>query len=36
MFAEEFEGLKYGLVCREVRGCYTEDGMGIPQGQNGD
>ncbi len=36
MFAEEFEGLKYGLVCRGVRECYTEDGMGIPQGQNGD
>ena len=27
MFAEEFEGWKYGPVCREVRGSYTEDGM---------
>ena len=27
MFAEEFEGWKYGPVCREVRGYYTEDGM---------
>ena len=27
MFSEEFEGWKYGPVCREVRNCYTEDGM---------
>lgn len=27
MFADEFEGWKYGPVCREVRNCYTEDGM---------
>lgn len=27
MFCEEFEGWKYGPVCREVRNCYTEDGM---------
>lgn len=27
LFAEEFEGWKYGPVCREVRNCYTEDGM---------
>lgn len=27
MFLEEFEGWKYGPVCREVRTCYTEDGM---------
>ena len=27
MFAECFEGWKYGPVCREVRNCYTEDGM---------
>ena len=26
MFVEEFEGWKYGPVCREVRGYYTEDG----------
>lgn len=27
LFEEEFEGWKYGPVCREVRSCYTEDGM---------
>lgn len=27
MFAERFEGWKYGPVCRAVRNCYTEDGM---------
>lgn len=27
LFSEEFEGWKYGPVCREVRACYTEDGM---------
>lgn len=27
LFTEEFEGWKYGPVCREVRACYTEDGM---------
>ena len=27
MFEENFEGWKYGPVCREVRGYYTEDGM---------
>jgi len=27
MFKEDFEGWKYGPVCREVRNCYTEDGM---------
>lgn len=27
MFSEEFEGWKYGPVCREVRHCFTEDGM---------
>lgn len=27
MFPEEFEGWKYGPVCREVRNCFTEDGM---------
>lgn len=27
MFPEMFEGWKYGPVCREVRECYTEDGM---------
>lgn len=27
MFAEKFEGWKYGPVCRAVRNCYTEDGM---------
>ena len=26
IFEEEFEGWKYGPVCREVRSCYTEDG----------
>ena len=27
LFQEEFEGWKYGPVCREVRAYYTEDGM---------
>ena len=27
LFEEEFEGWKYGPVCREIRSCYTEDGM---------
>ena len=27
MFRENFEGWKYGPVCREVRNAYTEDGM---------
>lgn len=27
LFSENFEGWKYGPVCREVRNCYTEDGM---------
>lgn len=27
MFSENFEGWKYGPVCREVRSCFTEDGM---------
>ncbi len=27
MFPENFEGWKYGPVCREVRNCYTEDGI---------
>ncbi len=27
MFTEEFEGWKYGPVCRKVRNSYTEDGM---------
>ena len=27
MFLENFEGWKYGPVCREVRNCFTEDGM---------
>lgn len=27
LFPESFEGWKYGPVCREVRSCYTEDGM---------
>ena len=27
MFPENFEGWKYGPVCREVRNCFTEDGM---------
>lgn len=27
MFHEEFEAWKYGPVCREVRNCYTEDGI---------
>ena len=27
LFAEEFEGWKFGPVCREVRNCYTKDGM---------
>ncbi len=27
LFPEVFEGWKYGPVCREVRNCYTEDGM---------
>ena len=27
MFKENFEGWKYGPVCREVRNSYTEDGM---------
>lgn len=27
LFPESFEGWKYGPVCREVRNCYTEDGM---------
>lgn len=27
LFTEEFEGWKYGPVCRAVRNCYTEDGM---------
>ena len=27
LFPENFEGWKYGPVCREVRNCYTEDGM---------
>lgn len=27
LFKEEFEGWKYGPVCREIRSCYTEDGM---------
>lgn len=26
-FEEEFEGRKYGPVCRKVRNYYTEDGM---------
>lgn len=29
MFPEHFEGWKYGLVCREVRVNYTEDGMNM-------
>ena len=29
MFMDNFEGWKYGPVCREVRNCYTEDGMFI-------
>ena len=31
MFAECFEGWKYGPVCREVRMNYTEDGMNVPE-----
>lgn len=27
MFREKFEGWKYGPVCREVRNCYTDDGI---------
>lgn len=27
MFQENFEGWKYGPVCREVRAVYTEDGI---------
>ncbi|MCD8014192.1 MAG: DUF4065 domain-containing protein [Lachnospiraceae bacterium] len=27
MFPENFEGWRYGPVCREVRLCYTSDGM---------
>lgn len=27
MFPEEFEGWKNGPVCREVRNCYTKDGI---------
>lgn len=27
LFAEEFEGWKYGPVCRTIRNNYTEDGM---------
>ena len=27
LFEEAFEGWKYGPVCREIRSCYTEDGM---------
>lgn len=27
MFNDVFEGWKYGPVCREVRNCYTEDGI---------
>lgn len=27
MFEEQFEGWKYGPVCREIRNAYTEDGM---------
>lgn len=27
MFSDEFEGWKYGPVCRPIRTCYTEDGM---------
>lgn len=27
MFKEDFEGWKYGPVCREVRNSYTEDGV---------
>ncbi|MCI7130811.1 MAG: DUF4065 domain-containing protein [Lachnospiraceae bacterium] len=29
MFMDNFEGWKYEPVCREVRNCYTEDGMFI-------
>ena len=31
MFAECFEGWKYGPVCREVRMNYNEDGMNVPE-----
>jgi len=27
LFTEEFEGWKFGPVCREVRNCYTKDGI---------
>lgn len=27
LFKENFEGWKYGPVCKEVRNCYTKDGM---------
>lgn len=27
MFPESFEGWKYGPVCKDVRSCYTPDGM---------
>lgn len=27
MFPENFEGWKFGPVCREVRNCFTEDGV---------
>lgn len=27
MFVEEFEGWRYGPVCREVRNCFTNDGI---------
>lgn len=27
MFDDKFEGWKYGPVCRQVRSCFTEDGI---------
>ncbi len=34
MFAEEFEGWKYGPVSRTVRHCYTKDGLYSEDGIN--
>ena len=36
MFAENFEGWKYGPVSRVVRNCYTQDGLYDSEGEIGD
>ena len=36
MFAENFEGWKYGPVSRVVRNCYMQGGLYDGEGENGD